>query len=542
MKNIFGRMATKPWGALRLLLVTSLFLATVGNIPLWRELARLGQLQGVAGWGLALGLGSIIFSATVLLLAPLVWRHTLKPLLTLLLLLAAFASYYEWQFGVVIDPSMVTNVLQTDVREARDVLSWQLLAFVFFLAILPAIWLWAQPVAAAPSWLKALGQRLGLMLLALGLLVGSLLAVYQPMASLMRNHTHVRYLMNPLNSLWALGAVSARALQKPKTLSVIGSDAHWLGQAGEKPKVLLLVVGETARAANFQLNGYARATNPLLSQRSDVISFAQVTSCGTSTAASLPCMFAPQGRADYPDGSYQESLLDVLQRAGLAVLWIDNQSGCKGVCDRVPTVSTTAAKDPVHCASGECMDAIMVSRLDAEIAKLPPERRAKGVVVVLHQMGSHGPAYFKRSPQAQKVFQPECTSNTLQNCRRENIVNAYDNSIVYTDLALDQGIKWLESHAATARGALLYVSDHGESLGENNLYLHGLPYAVAPAYQKEVPWIAWFAPDFGVQASCLQGRKNQPISHDHLFHTVLGMMQVQSAVYQPGLDAYKPCF
>ena len=187
------------------------------------------------------------------------------------------------------------------------------------------------------------------------------------------------------------------------------------------------------------------------------------------------------------------------------------------------------------------MDAIMISRLDAEIAKLPAERRAKGVVVVLHQMGSHGPAYFKRSPSAQKTFQPECQSTTLQDCPRQNIVNAYDNSIVYTDFVLNKAIDWLQSRVDTARGAMLYVSDHGESLGENNLYLHGLPYAIAPDFQKHVPWIAWQRPDFGMDSNCLRQRRDVPISHDNLFHTVLGMMQVQTSVYDKSLDAYASC-
>jgi lipid A ethanolaminephosphotransferase len=537
MKKRFAR----PLGSLSLLVIGSVWLATLGNLPLWRELGRLGQVQNASGWALALGLGAIIAAATVLLGALLAWRKTVKPLLTLLLLLAAFASYYEWQFGVVIDPTMVTNVLQTDVREARDVLSWQLFGFVACIALLPALWLWRLPLLPAPSVLKGLAQRLGLMLAALALLLASLLAVYQPMASLMRNHTQVRYLLNPLNSLWSVAVVAAKPFQKPKTLQIVGADAKWVGQAGAKPKILLLVVGETARSANFQLNGYGRATNPLLSQRSDLLSFTQVASCGTSTAASLPCMFAPQGRADFSDKLHEESLLDVLQRAGLAVLWIDNQSGCKGVCERVPTVSTAADKDPRYCAGGECMDAIMISRLDAEIAKLPAERRAKGVVVVLHQMGSHGPAYFKRSPSAHKVFQPECQSNTLQDCPRPNIVNAYDNSVVYTDFVLNQAMDWLQSHADTASGALLYVSDHGESLGENNLYLHGLPYAIAPDFQKHVPWIEWHAPDFGLDLACLRQRRDMPMSHDNLFHTVLGMMQVQTAVYTQTQDVYEAC-
>lgn len=537
MKNFF----TRPWGALRILLLLAFWLASVGNIPLWRELGRLGQLGSASGWLLALGLGLVIFSATVLLSALSVWRRSVKWVLSLWLLLAAFASYYEWQFGVVIDPSMVTNVLQTDVREARDVLSWQLLGFVGGIAFLPMIWLWRLTIVPAPSFLKGLAQRLGLMLAALAVLLGSVLAVYQPLASLMRNHTHVRYLMNPLNSLWSIGAVGVRHFQKPKALQPMGLDAQWEGQSGAKPKLLLLVVGETARSANFQLNGYGRATNPLLSARPDVLSFTQVASCGTSTAASLPCMFAPQGRADFSDKLYEENLLDILQRAGLAVLWIDNQSGCKGVCARVPTVSTSREQDPAYCSSGECMDAIMISRLDAEIAKLPAERRARGVVVVLHQMGSHGPAYFKRSPASQKPFLPECQSTTLQDCPRQNIVNAYDNSIVYTDYVLDQAITWLQGHADTARGALLYVSDHGESLGENNIYLHGLPYAIAPEVQKQVPWIAWYSADFGLNLACLHQRKAASISHDYLFHTVLGMMDVSTTLYQPSLDAYARC-
>ena len=540
MKKLFAR----PFGALSLLLICSVWLATLGNLPLWRELGRLGQLQNASGWLLAVGLGLVVFSATALLGALLAWRKTVKPLLTLLLLLAAFASYYEWQFGVVIDPTMVTNVLQTDVREARDVLSLNLFLFVLGLAIVPAVWLWRLPLLPAPSVLKGLAQRLGLMLASLTLLLATVLAVYQPLASLMRNHTQVRYLMNPLNSLWSVAVVAAKPLQKPKTLQIVGADAHWLGQAGGKPKVLLLVVGETARSANFQLNGYGRATNPLLSKRPDVLSFTQAASCGTSTAASLPCMFAPQGRADFSDKLYEESLLDVLQRAGLAVLWIDNQSGCKGVCERVPTVSTSADKDPTYCAGGECMDAIMISRLDAEIAKLPAERRAKGVVVVLHQMGSHGPAYFKRSPSAQKTFVPECQSNTLQDCPRQNIVNAYDNAILYTDAFLAQTIHSLVA-IESRDTALIYLSDHGESLGENGLFLHGVPYSIAPQTQLRVPMVMWLSPGMatsrGIDPECLQREAGAPASHDNLFHSVLGLLQVRAPEYVPELDLFRNC-
>ena len=257
-------------------------------------------------------------------------------------------------------------------------------------------------------------------------------------------------------------------------------------------------------------------------------------------------MFSPLGKEKYEARTGPtENLLDVLQRAGMAVLWVDNQSGCKGVCARVASSETTQGQDPQHCATGECLDEIMLQGLDEKIAALGQERWSKGVVVVLHQMGSHGPAYYKRSPPFAKKFLPECTTNILQDCKRQEVVNAYDNSIVYTDHLLSQVIAWQKARQNDMSMAMLYVSDHGESLGENNLYLHGLPYAIAPDVQKRVPWVTWLSPQFqqqrGLAQSCLNQLPERRLSHDHLFHSVLGLLNVQTQAYQPGLDAYAAC-
>lgn len=308
---------------------------------------------------------------------------------------------------------------------------------------------------------------------------------------------------------------------------------------------MVLVIGETARSANFGLNGYARPTTPMLSQE-NVASFTNVLACGTSTAASLPCMFLPLGRSRFEsrDRNY-ETLVDVLQRAGLAVLWLDNQSGCKGVCDRVPSVDVSNLKIPSLCQAGECRDEIFLNGLDERLAALPAERRARGVVFVMHQMGSHGPAYYVRSPSAYKRYLPECTTNNLQNCSQAEVVNAYDNSIVYTDKVLASTIDWLKKHQTQYDTAMVYVSDHGESLDENNLYLHGMPYSIAPDEQKRIPWITWLSPGFeqrsSVTTSCLLKRGKEKLSHDFLFHSMLGLLNVQTSVYQPRLDAYAPC-
>jgi len=164
-------------------------------------------------------------------------------------------------------------------------------------------------------------------------------------------------------------------------------------------------------------------------------------------------------------------------------------------------------------------------------------------VVFMHQMGSHGPAYHKRVPPAFKRFQPECASNALQQCERQQVVNAYDNTIAYTDHFLAESIAWLKKHSGPS--ALIYVADHGESLGENNLYLHGLPYAIAPDVQKRVPWITWISPALaqqrGLRKSCLQDKQMAPISHDHYFHSVMGMTGARSAEYKPELDIYGSC-
>jgi lipid A ethanolaminephosphotransferase len=471
------------------------------------------------------------------------WPWLLKPVLTLFVFSAASGAYFMWSYGIVIDASMIVNVLQTDPREAADLFNWRLLLCLLVLGVVPAWWLWRQPLRPLGLW-RRLGGNLLAFVVSMGVVVISLMLIYQDFASVMRNHTQLRYLINPLNSFYAIGRVATQPLHSDKgQVQAIAQDAQLVLPPGAQAATLVVVVGETARAGNFGINGYERDTTPRLA-REEVLSLTQVWSCGTSTATSLPCMFSHLGKSAYESrNTNHESLVDALHRAGLAVLWLDNQSGCKGVCVRVPHAQTNEQKVSPYCDSGECHDEVMLHQLDKRIAQLPPERRAKGVVVFLHQMGSHGPAYHKRAPQAFKRFQPECASNALQQCAREEVVNAYDNTIVYTDHFLAQTIAWLKKQATP--GAMVYVADHGESLGENNLYLHGLPYAIAPDVQKRVPWITWtsapFAQQRGVRLSCLKDKRGQAFSHDHFFHSVMGLAGVRSAEYQQALDLYASC-
>jgi len=534
------------WHPAWLAVVSSLWLASVGNIALWMQVHQLPEVSGLRGFAFAIGFGAIITAALTLVLSLFNWRWLLKPVLTVFFFSAASGAYFMMSYGIVIDSSMITNVIQTDTKEALDLMNWRMLISFFLLGLLPSWLLWKTPVKSL-RWAQQIFSNILTGAASIIVIVAVLLAIFQDYASIMRNHTQLRYLVNPLNSFYAIGMVATKPFQRNnQTLLPMGRDAKVAAlKQSDKPPLLLLVLGETARMGNFGVNGYERPTTPELAKE-NIISLKGVMSCGTSTATSVPCMFSHLGKEEFEGRKNNyESLIDVLNHAGFAVLWIDNQSGCKGVCERVPQAITKELKHPTLCKNGECFDEIMLHELDQRVQALPADRRAKGVVVVMHQMGSHGPAYYKRVPDNFRRFQPECKSNALQECSREQVVNSFDNTILYTDYFLAQAIQWLKKSEATSAPALLYVSDHGESLGENNVYLHGLPYRVAPDVQKRVPWITWLSPRFEKQSglinTCLKNKTDAALTHDNYFHSVLGLMNVSSEVYQETLDVHASC-
>jgi lipid A ethanolaminephosphotransferase len=546
MKLLTPRTA---WHPTRLLAVLVLWLATVGNLPFWMAIWQLPETQGMRALTTMGSLWVILLALLGWFLSLWVWPRWLKPAGLAMLITVTSSSYFMLTYGVVIDASMLANVVQTDVREVRDLLSWPMLAAVMVGVVLPGVWLWRQPIRSVPAR-SLVGRQLGVGWVAFLVALGVFWMSFQDIASLTRNHKQLRYMINPFNSVYAVTLLTVgQAAQAIKPLQAIGEDAKLLQKPTSEANapLVVLILGETARAANFGLGGYARDTTPQLRQlqaQGDLVYFSDVKSCGTSTQASVPCMFSHLGKSAYESSKDRyESVLDVLQRAGMAVLWLDNQSGCKGVCDRVPNVATTALKVPEYCTSGECLDEVMLHELPKQLAALDPAKRAQGTVVVMHQMGSHGPAYYKRSPTAMKPFQPECSSHALQNCPPEQIVNAYDNSIVYTDHFIAKTVKWLQGQSRPT--ALMYLSDHGESLGEKGLYLHGMPYSLAPKEQTHVPMLVWLSKPLQKERqwgmNCLQSQSAKALSHDHLFHSLLGLAQVSTQLSKPELNLFSAC-
>lgn len=520
--------------------LVTLWLLLFANAELWRVLWRLVFNTDEVNWLLAASLPVVVFVWVFTVLSLLSWGRLAKPLLCLVLISAAFASYFMSTYGIVIDYTMFTNVVETDVSEVSELLNWKLSLWVAMVGVLPIYVISQVPFRRKP-WTKAVASRLIVLSLALVTLAGIVLSQYQSYASLLRNNREIRLILIPTNLFAAGHGYLKRQLATPKTLTAIGTDAvvPQLGVA-RKPKLLVLAIGETARSANFSLNGYSRDTNPELEKR-NVISFSNVSSCGTATAVSLPCMFLDVGKDEYKDGlaKSREGLLDVLQRAGISVMWTDNNSGCKGVCDRVPNRKTTLRTDAQLCTSDECKDGVLLSEMEDFI-----KRQEGDAVLVLHYKGSHGPAYYKRYPPQFKKFEPVCETNELDKCKQQEVINAYDNSILYTDYVTAGLIDILAANSKFDT-ALMYVSDHGESLGEGGLYLHGLPYAMAPDEQTKVPLVLWMSDSLAkserLNVGCLKAQASSPLSHDNLFHTVLGMMSVQTSSYRSALDFTAPC-
>lgn len=525
-----------------LIVAASLFFSVFSNGSFWSAMMG-GRDWSVANtWLFGCILFVIVTAVHSLLLGLIVNRVTAKPILVLLFPVTAIVTYYMQRYRVFFDPGMLRNVLHTDVKEAKELLSFTLLINTFLYGVLPCILIMRLKLAKR-SFRRALLSRLVFLSGCAIIVLGGIALVFQDLSAAMRNQKEVRYLITPDNYLVSSARVLASDAESSRAARIpVGMDAalgaSWATR--KKPALLIIVVGETARAADWGLNGYAQQTTPELAELG-VLNYPHVSSCGTNTEVSVPCMFSPFGRKDYDEKKIRrhESLLHVLERSGFKIIWRDNQSGCKGVCDGLELQQLDSSRHARLCDSERCLDEILLDKLDAKI-----DQTKGNMVIVLHQLGNHGPAYSRRYPEAFRRFAPTCDTADLGKCTQQQIVNSYDNALLYTDHVLAQTIQKLKAQT-THDAAMIYVSDHGESLGEKGFYLHGLPYAIAPKEQTEVPMVMWlstgFASSFTLDKACLEKHAVDPISHDYLFHSILGMLQVTTQVYDKSYDLTASC-
>ncbi len=525
-----------------MIIAVSCWIALISNTGFWAVIAGempAGLLLSTPYFAAFLSLTVGLISLVLLLLA---FGRPAPILLGVALIIAASANYYTARYGVLFDSGMMTNIVETNTAEAFELMSLPFMGVIAIAGLLPALAIWAYPIK--PRRVRtAILHRGTALLVAMILIVTPLLTSQKEIFPVVRNHQELRHMIAPLNVISASYVSVRDRLETPPEYRPVALDAAHSTAATQnrKPLVHVLIVGETARAANFSLNGYAVNTNRELAQEKSALFFS-MQSCGTATAVSLPCMFSIQ-QHDHFDrelSKSEDNLLDVATRSGYEVMWIDNGNGCKGICARVASRDVHLSNVENICPDGACYDEILINELENVLDTVSSD-----TLIVLHQLGSHGPAYFRRYPESFRLFQPDCQSANFGDCSQQELTNSYDNTIAYTDHVIAAAIAALSARSDDLDTSLIYVSDHGESLGEHGIYLHGMPYKLAPAEQTAVPMILWLSAGADSllvrKARCEEDETPPPLSHDNLFHTELGLLGIRTEAYRPDLDILSNC-
>jgi lipid A ethanolaminephosphotransferase len=464
---------------------------------------------------------TILFLTSIFLLIVGI-RYLLKPTIFLLVLSCPIVAYYKEVYGISVDEGIIISlfdaIIEKNINEINDLLSAKLFITILLTAIVPLIPLFFIKIDY-PSLLKEQAIRLSYiagMILLLSLLIVS---TYKNTSLTARTNKKISRDVVPLYSVSSLIKIIKNSFKTELEFT----------ELDENPKVLnskdsivgIVVIGETARADHFSLNNYARTTNPNLERR-NITNYSNAYSCGTLTKISVPCMFF---MGDYNSFSVdvarnQFNLLDIISQSKSGVTWVENNSGCKHVCDRIDTIELT------NNLNKENYDEVLVPYID----KILQNKKGNRTLIILHTMGSHGPKYYKRYPSAFDKFQPSCKSNNPQECSQKELINAFDNTLLYTDHVLNLMISKLEK--LKEKSFLIYASDHGESLGELGLYLHGMPRSIAPKEQIHIPWFVWFSDSYKTSRDLKMVNTNTEISHEHFPHTILDALQIDSKYFK----------
>ena len=494
---------------------------------------------------LALSISFIVFLCIYNAIFILTFQRKLTKFLSILLLLInASILYFMNTYDAVIDKVMLLNVQETNVGETLELLNTVFISYLFIFAVIPSIFIIKINIIY-PTWKKEILYRFISLILSFIIVITTILICYKGLSSTIRQNKRLKHIIIPFNYFDAtFGLIQKQIKSNSYTFQDITTDVKY-NNVSNKKNLVIFVVGEASRNKNWSLSGYEVNTNKYL-EKQDLIYFNNFFSCGTSTAISVPCIFSHLSRKDFDIDmrNAYSNLLDFLKKANFNILWRENNSDCKGVCARIKTDNFT--KNKIHktlCNSRECFDEVMIDDLQNKINN--NEFNAENNFIVLHQKGSHGPAYYLRYPENFEEYSPSCDSEYFNKCSNEEIINAYNNTINYTSYFLNKTIEILQQNQKKYNVALIYVSDHGQSLGEKGMYLHGTPYKFAPDEQKHVPFFMWFSndfkKDFNINTVCLENKKSQELTHDNIFHSVLGLFNIQTQYYKKELDLFSSC-
>lgn len=525
----------------------AVYFTVVVNIPFYSALMSIFDDLERVKMGFVISIPLFLFSAFWFLFNLFTWPWITKPFFITLLILSAAVSYAGYNYGILFDADMVLNIVETDYSEVTSYLSLYSLMWIVAMGIVPALVLMFVRIENNRSCLSFLFRKFISMISSLCIIGGIAFFYYQDYASIGRNNSYLRQLIVPTQLVYSIAKyVNRTYFDTPIIYRSIGIDAKqknkWLTGEHDKPTLMVFILGETARSQNYEMNGYERPTNKYTKSHG-IISFQDVYSCGTATAVSVPCMFSILTRETYSrrKADSQDNWLDIMKRAGIDLFWIENDGGDKNVAKSIRKIEIDRNRDDDMCNGSTCFDLVMLENFEENIDSMHGNR-----MLLLHLIGSHGPTYFQRYPDEMKKFTPDCPRADIENCSVAQIINTYDNTILYTDFVISQTIERLKVLESKYNTALFYVSDHGESLGENGLFLHGLPYSLAPEEQIKVPMMVWMSKGFEkekrINRGCLKTHaESRSYSHDNLFHSMLGIMDVVTEVYEPNMDLFVGC-
>lgn len=471
-------------------------------------------------------------------------KRTVKFLSILFLMINAGILYFMNTYNVSIDRTMIINALETNISETMELLNLKFASYLFVFAIIPGFFIFNIKINNKARFWRTFFYKIVIIVVSLLVGVGTLFLDYKEISSAARVNRSLKYKVIPLNYFDSLYSIIHRKIKNKqipfqdltKNIKIKNNFAN------NKKNILVLIVGEAARSVEFSLNNYEKNTNEPLKDK-DIIYYNNFYSCGTATAISVPCMFSSFDRRNFNLNQKDSfsNLFDFLNKANVYSYWRDNNSDCKGVCNRIQNDNVVKEKVKDICNSRECYDEILINDLDKRIEEL----KNRNNVLVLHQKGSHGPAYYLRYPKEFEKFKPVCKTEAFDKCNIEEIKNAYDNTIYYTSYVINKTIEILQKYENEFNVGLIYVSDHGQSLGENGLYLHGAPYNFSPDEQRHIPYIMWlsknFTNNFKINKECLNAQRSEYFSHDNLFHSILGLFNIETKHYDKNLDLFYKC-
>jgi len=490
--------------------------------------------------GFLISLPFFFFAVFYILFSLFTIKYIEKPLLIIIIIFSSITTYYGFFYNVIFDPEMFVNIFETNKGEANSYINLSIILWVIVTGLIPAF-IVSKLNITHYNFKKEAIYKLASILVCAIVVITLFFTFSKDYLSIKKNNPTLQHHITPVYFIKSFFKYVKVNYLEPKTkYKTLGTDATIHTSNLPKKNLLVIAVGETARRHNHQYNNYNKPTTPYTMAK-DIIAFQHVSSCGTATATSVPCMFSRLSRKEFRrnKAKSEDNLMDIINRTNANVLWVDNDAGCKGVCNKIKNIEVPTSKVNKHCDGMSCHDEVLVDYLEQETNKLD----SKDSIIVLHLIGSHGPAYYERYPEEFKKFTPDCQRSDIQNCTNEELVNTYDNTILYTDYVISKLIDTLNTKKDKWNTGLIYLSDHGESLGENNLYFHGSPYFIAPNEQTKIPMVMWFSDEFyknnKIDKSKLKEQAlTQSYSHDNLFDSVLGLMHVSTNVYNNNLDLF----